>query len=1253
MLVQRPTSILNSTYHYIAADGNSFKKLIEPIEKKEILSNELANFVYDTTNFDNTNNSLSWRELQDFYALPEIKHFSNEDMILIKEKIKLHDSEGLINLVDSLLEKYKINKAIINSNLADSEYIDLDSLLCEIINKIPKVDYGLHACINKDVNYFENKTMQICDPIDLETYFGTIVKCKKIGGRLKLEMIDKSIVVITKNNKAFNIAHKKRISYSFTAGIMNFLKEGENFLIDVSNNFVSNDEIKTGEYILKKSTLKNNIVGKLIDSKINQKFEIVNIDDNTIRYIIKISSKNDKIEKLEIKKCEDNDKEIVCEAISYHESGSSNTSNYINDPININLLYKVIKYDTIIYKGINMSNYGRQIQIKEDTDDSKKKLYYLNEIKEKTEEIRDHLIKSVCDNLLAKLIDDLIKNKLEKLIDISILDASIKEKIIHISKLYFDNLKQAKSLEEILKEIVIETNYAKLVQRANNISVAKTMELLGKGFKHIEKIEDKDVVIFMGNTGSGKSTAMCYLLGHPLKKNENKVGETVIQMEKEWDDSKPKIGQSLAESETLFVKGFEIMKTINSKLTNDILFCDCPGFGDTRGIETELSINLTIDRTVKSCKTLKALVLVVPIHAFVMDRANPIFQLILSIQERFCNTFDPDHQIESSNIFILVTKCDQVKQEVKEGLGSRICEICSEIQRSLNKLLLSASEDQKSIQIQLERRAKIWNSLQKMYEHNQIHFFEYRNQKSRNDILRAYIGTNGCLNKERYKSVMNSFSLKKTFEDYLEMSIDAWKFIYTKYFREIPELIIKTNNEIISFQRKTEEATKEIRELNEHLESLNKNEENLHKAINTLASYQSSSVAVSDIDLKNELEAIQTKTDQREAIKKQISLNDDIIAKANKNILNLEKEINQIKSKSDKMIKEQADLEMEIIKLKEGSREVILHENKYSITDKLPLFNFDLETRKNAFNEVRNFKENEMQNTRTVNVTDIKKKVYYLAEIEKEYRLVPHDPNERKKFEQNFMQETGGEYVAKVEGYGYEFDLGVNAHPEGRKLVYGYKLDFSDPSKLPWIKISHVIPNHSYYKSRIDINDSKVQILYKEISALQIELHGTDSFKGKLAELQENNSLIVDLEAQNKQHKTSIDIAIKYNIGELLKQKNEELIKIKLLQNETTEHIKQIEITIEDIEHKIVEETKKLQGIRLNKRNFAIIVYLNRDVVKLLCELAKIILTDNVQDRGYNLTNVTNDCNEFLKLYEEFSKYASNHCEKDLFNDNA
>lgn len=85
-----------------------------------------------------------------------------------------------------------------------------------------------------------------------------------------------------------------------------------------------------------------------------------------------------------------------------------------------------------------------------------------------------------------------------------------------------------------------------------------------------------------------------------------------------------------------------------------------------------------------------------------------------------------------------------------------------------------------------------------------------------------------------------------------------------------------------------------------------------------------------------------------------------------------------------------------------------------------------------------------------------------------------------------------------MEGNGYSFDLGgTSTQPTGKKIEYGYMLDFRNPSNLPWIKITHVIPNRSYFEARIINIDAKIRTLKSEnkeikqkLQISQLELEG-------------------------------------------------------------------------------------------------------------------------------------------------------------------
>lgn len=55
------------------------------------------------------------------------------------------------------------------------------------------------------------------------------------------------------------------------------------------------------------------------------------------------------------------------------------------------------------------------------------------------------------------------------------------------------------------------------------------MDLLKQSFKHTENIKNKDIIIFLGATGSGKSTSINYYLGHELDEYE-KYGKKFLKL---------------------------------------------------------------------------------------------------------------------------------------------------------------------------------------------------------------------------------------------------------------------------------------------------------------------------------------------------------------------------------------------------------------------------------------------------------------------------------------------------------------------------------------------------------------------------------------------------------------------------------------------------------------------------------------------------------------------------------------------------
>lgn len=91
----------------------------------------------------------------------------------------------------------------------------------------------------------------------------------------------------------------------------------------------------------------------------------------------------------------------------------------------------------------------------------------------------------------------------------------------------------------------------------------------------LQKIKDKDVILLIGLTGSGKSTLMNYLLGCELEESFSEAGDPIL-IPKEGQQLKAKMGTGV-EAETLVPSVF--------LLSNGLALVDCPGFEENRGSE--------------------------------------------------------------------------------------------------------------------------------------------------------------------------------------------------------------------------------------------------------------------------------------------------------------------------------------------------------------------------------------------------------------------------------------------------------------------------------------------------------------------------------------------------------------------------------------------------------------------------------------------------------------------------------------------
>jgi energy-coupling factor transporter ATP-binding protein EcfA2 len=132
------------------------------------------------------------------------------------------------------------------------------------------------------------------------------------------------------------------------------------------------------------------------------------------------------------------------------------------------------------------------------------------------------------------------------------------------------------------------------------------------GAKRAQEIVDKDAVIVIGNTGAGKSTFLNYLLGCRmalkslqdvrLRGRRSDEVMTVAEPSDECPVVPFLIGHG-KESETF-------MPQIAAPDNDSLAYCDCPGFLDNRGAETNIANAVNIRRVLQAARSVRIVILI-------------------------------------------------------------------------------------------------------------------------------------------------------------------------------------------------------------------------------------------------------------------------------------------------------------------------------------------------------------------------------------------------------------------------------------------------------------------------------------------------------------------------------------------------------------------------------------------------------------------------------------------------------------------
>ncbi|CAF4640605.1 unnamed protein product [Rotaria socialis] len=172
----------------------------------------------------------------------------------------------------------------------------------------------------------------------------------------------------------------------------------------------------------------------------------------------------------------------------------------------------------------------------------------------------------------------------------------------------------------------ILTKLKELFLNLSPLNMQELFRLVKKVDETTHLIEGKDIILFLGETGAGKSTAIHFFAGSTMTRVKvnglNHISPTNIQN----PELQRVVTSPFARSETRYITSVEVnYRSVGASTNGSIILCDTPGFEDTNGPEVDIANGIGVVKAVKGCKSVKPLVLFS--YKSIGDRCSGIKQL--------------------------------------------------------------------------------------------------------------------------------------------------------------------------------------------------------------------------------------------------------------------------------------------------------------------------------------------------------------------------------------------------------------------------------------------------------------------------------------------------------------------------------------------------------------------------------------------------------------------------------------------------
>ncbi|CAF3422696.1 unnamed protein product, partial [Rotaria sp. Silwood2] len=233
----------------------------------------------------------------------------------------------------------------------------------------------------------------------------------------------------------------------------------------------------------------------------------------------------------------------------------------------------------------------------------------------------------------------------EKLSDVNIvipddIETAMSEQLNYLKERLIVEDLRSKAIQNLIETCYINikdknwqatlTKLKQLFQKLSPLNMHELFRLVQKVDEAAHLIQDKDIILFLGETGSGKSTAIHFFAGSTMKRVTVNGLNHITPINIKNPELQKVTTSPFARSETRYITSVEVnYKSVEASTNGSIILCDTPGFEDTNGPEVDIANGIGVVKAVKGCKTVKPLVLFS--YKSMDDRCSGIKQLAHAI----------------------------------------------------------------------------------------------------------------------------------------------------------------------------------------------------------------------------------------------------------------------------------------------------------------------------------------------------------------------------------------------------------------------------------------------------------------------------------------------------------------------------------------------------------------------------------------------------------------------------------------------